>query len=57
MYKKPIYVTRIDTCLASDRIVPYGERIRVSSESKEEEIALKLLGAYEEFDESDEDTE
>lgn len=57
MYKKPIYITRVDTCLASDHIVPYGERIRISSESEDEEMALKLLGAYEEFVESVEATE
>lgn len=44
-HKKPIYVTRKDTCLASDRIVPYGDRIGVSSEVKRKAAALKLLGA------------
>lgn len=57
MYKKPIYVTRTDTCLASDQIVPYGDRIHPSSEAKRREIALKLLGVYEEIEEGDKDTE
>lgn len=57
MYKKPIYVMRTDTCVAVDQIVPYGDRVYPSSEAKREEIALKLLGVYEEIDEDDEDTE
>ena len=43
-YKKPIFVTRKDTDLASDRIRPYGERINVYSELKRKEVRLKLLG-------------
>lgn len=43
-YKKPIYITRKDTCVASDEIRPYGERIRISSEERRKEIALQLLG-------------
>ncbi len=54
MYKKPIYVTRVDTCLASDRIMPYGDRVSATSESKRKEIALKLLGAYREVEAEDE---
>lgn len=53
MYKKPIYLTRIETFLAEDKIIPYGERMRVSSEKREEEMALKLLGAYEDIDEDE----
>ncbi|MBD5552284.1 MAG: hypothetical protein HDQ96_14105 [Lachnospiraceae bacterium] len=41
--KKPIYTIRKDTCLASDYIKPYGNRIEVSSESKRRKMALKLL--------------
>ena len=44
-YKKPIHVTRKDTFLASDEIIPYGDRIYSSSESKREAAALKLLSA------------
>lgn len=55
MYKKPIYVTRVDTCLASDRIMPYGDRISVSSESKKKEIALKLMSVYHEIEDEDEE--
>lgn len=43
-YKKPIYITRKDTCVASDEIRPYGERVRISSEKRRKEIALELLG-------------
>lgn len=43
-YTKPIYVTRKDTCVASDEIRPYGERIRISSEKRRKEVALQLLG-------------
>lgn len=42
---KPIYITRKDTFLANDYIIPYGDRIRISSESKKKAITLKLLGA------------
>jgi len=44
-YKKPIYVTRKDTFLASDQIIPYGGRICISSETKRNAAALKLLSA------------
>lgn len=43
-YKKPIFVTRKDTDLASDKIRPYGGRINVFSDSKRKEIRLRLLG-------------
>lgn len=43
-HKKPIYITRKDTCLASDRIVPCGGKIGVSSESRRKESKLRLLG-------------
>lgn len=43
-YKKPIFETRKDTQLASDRIRPYGERINVYSEIKRKAFRLKLLG-------------
>lgn len=43
-YKKPIFVTRKDTDLASDKIRPYGERIDVFSESKRKAVRLKLFG-------------
>ena len=37
-YKKPIYITRKDTDLASDKIRPYGERIGVFSEAKRKAV-------------------
>lgn len=43
-HRKPIYRTRKETVLAEDHIIPYGGRIGVSSESKREALALKLLG-------------
>lgn len=46
--KKPIYVTRKDTCLAKDYIIPYGGRIRASSESKRKAAKLRLLGVRQE---------
>ena len=42
-YKKPIYITRKDTDLASDKIRPYGERIGVFSEAKRKAVRWKLL--------------
>lgn len=42
-YKKPIFVTRKDTDLASDKIRPYGERNNVYSESKRKEVRLRFL--------------
>lgn len=48
--KKPIYTIRKDTCLASDDIKPYGDRIEVSSESKRRKMALKLLDISEKSD-------
>lgn len=44
-YKKPIYVTRKETFLASDEIIPYGDWINISSESKRDAVARKLLKA------------
>lgn len=45
-YTKPIYITRKDTFLASDKIIPYGDRIGIISESMSEEVALELLKAF-----------
>lgn len=45
-YTKPIYITRKDTFLASDEIVPYGDRISVVSESTRKSAALELLSAF-----------
>lgn len=42
-YEKPIYIIREDTCLASDDVIPYGDRIEASSESKRKKMALELL--------------
>lgn len=42
-YKKPVYITRKDTDLASDKIRPYGERIGVFSEAKRKAVRWKLL--------------
>lgn len=42
-YKKPFYITRVDTFLAKDEIRPYGERLHVSSEKRRKEVALQLL--------------
>ncbi len=44
--KEAIYVTRRDTCLASDPIKPYGGKVGFSSEKKKKEAALELLNAY-----------
>lgn len=44
-YKKPIYVTRKETFLASDEIKPYGDRISIPSESERDAVARKLLRA------------
>lgn len=41
--KKAIYVTRKDTCLATDQIRPYGGRLRIVSESRRKAVAWKLL--------------
>lgn len=46
-YTKPIYITRKDTFLPIDEIIPYGGRIGVVSESRRESIALELLSAFE----------
>lgn len=41
--KKAIYVTRKDTCLATDQIRPYGERLSIISETQRKAVAWKLL--------------
>lgn len=46
-FRKPIYVTRKDKSLARDKIFPYSDRIGMSTESKREAAALKLLGSKE----------
>lgn len=43
-YKKPCYVTRVDTFLPKDEIRPYGEELYIISERQRKEIALRLLG-------------
>lgn len=43
-YKMPIYVTRKDTCVASDVIKPYGGRVRICPESERKEAILRYLG-------------
>lgn len=45
-YTEPIYTTGKETFLASDKIIPYGDRIEVESESRREEIAMELLEAF-----------
>lgn len=47
-YKKQIYTIRKDSCLATDNIKPYGDRIEVYSESQQRELVLKLLDFPEE---------
>lgn len=43
MYRKePIYITPKDTCLAEDKIRPYGGWTSESSEKVVEEIVLRL---------------
>lgn len=44
MYRKdPVYVTPKDSYLAQDKIIPYGGRVSISSESRKREAALRLL--------------
>ena len=45
-YTKPVYITRKDTFLASDEIVPYGDRIGVVSESVQKAATLELLSPF-----------
>ena len=45
-YTKPVYITRKDTFLATDEIVPYGGRIEVVSESMQKAAALDLLNPF-----------
>lgn len=54
-YTKPIYITRKDTFLASDEIVPYGGRIEVVSESMRKAAALELLSNFETSPEENKD--
>ena len=43
-HKEPIYCTPVETYLAQDRIIPYGGRVSVSSESWLRDAALRFLG-------------
>ena len=44
--KEAIYITRRDTCLASDPIIPYGGKVGFSSEKKKKEAVLELLNVH-----------
>ena len=44
-HKLPIYVSKEVTVLSQDPCIPYGGRMEIVSESKREELALKLLGS------------
>lgn len=45
-FKMPIYVTRKDTCVASDVIKPYGGRARICPESERKAAVLRSLGVH-----------
>lgn len=42
-YKDPVYVTRVDSAVGDDEILPYTDRITLESEKVNEEEALRLL--------------